>query len=424
MAVYTSLETVKDEIAQCMKCGNCQAVCPIYLEERTEGTVARGKIKLVEALLDSELEINDDYAQKLDLCLTCKACTENCPCGVQVDKIILGARAEIARRKGISPIKKLIFKGLENQKLLNFGAKAGGLFQGVVFKKHKTLSGARPRFPFGLDIRRIIPNLATTPLRDKLPEVIKVKNPVKKVAFYTGCTMNYAYVNVGEAFVNVLTQNNVEVIIPKDQHCCGMPIFTSGDIETATKMAKSHVDIFSSLDVDKIVMGCGSCGETFNKNYLDLLEADPEYYKKAKDVADKVMDISEFILTEIDLDKSKLGKVNMKVTYHDPCHLNRGMGVKNPPREIINSIPGIEFIEMKDASRCCGGAGSFTLSHYELSMNIHKHKVDSIKDTKAEAVVTACPACIMQITDGMNRFDLDLPIYHIVELLDMSYKSK
>ncbi|SMB94383.1 glycolate oxidase iron-sulfur subunit [Desulfonispora thiosulfatigenes DSM 11270] len=424
MALYTSLEAVKDEIAKCMKCGNCQAVCPIYLEERIEGTVARGKIKLVETLLDNKLEVNEEYAKKLDLCLTCKACSVNCPCGVQVDKIILGARAEIARRKGISPIKKLIFKGLENQKLLNVGAKAGGFFQGIVFKKHKTLSGAHPRFPFGLDLRRIIPNLATTPLRDKLPEVNKVKNPVKKVAFFTGCTMNYAYIDVGEALVNVLLKNNIEVIIPKNQHCCGTPILTSGDAETATKMAKSHIDIFSALDVDKIITGCGSCGMTFNKNYLDLLEAEPEYYEKAKKIAAKVIDISDFLMTEIDIDKSKLGKVDMKVTYHDPCHLNRGMGVKNPPREIIKSIPGIDFIEMKNADRCCGGAGSFTLSHYELSMNIHKHKVDSIKDTKAEAVITACPACMMQITDGMNRFELELPIYHIIQLLDMSYKAK
>ncbi|MFZ5943463.1 MAG: (Fe-S)-binding protein [Bacillota bacterium] len=424
MTMYDSLDTVKEELTKCMKCGNCQEVCPIYIEKRTEGAVARGKIKLVDAVLKGDLQYTDGFADKLALCLTCKACNEKCPCGVKVDKIILGTRAAIVKNKGLHPIKKFIFGTLKRPYLFNFGLKTSGLFQGLVFKKHQSLNGAHPRFPFGLDMRRIVPPLAVTPFRDQVPEVIKVDNPIKKVAFFTGCTINYIYTQAGKAVLEVLKNNDVEVIIPKEQHCCSMPIIAHGDSQTAKDMAKSHVDIFSKFNVDAIITACGSCGSTFNKHYLELLEDDTEYYSKAKEIAAKIMDISDFIVKEIGLNETKLGSVKMKVTYHDPCHLNRGMGVKDSPRKILKAIPQLEFIEMKNPDRCCGGAGSFSLTHYDLAMDIHKHKADNIKASEAEAVVTGCGSCIMQIGDGMNRFGHDLPIYHTVEVLAMSYAAK
>jgi glycolate oxidase iron-sulfur subunit len=422
--MYDSLDAIKAELAKCMKCGNCQEVCPIYLEERKEGAVARGKIKLVDAVLKGNLDYSEGLADKLGLCLTCKACVKHCPCGVQVDKIILGARSVLVNKRGLHPLKKVIFGTLKRPGLFNFGIRTGSMFQGLAFKKHKTLNGAHPRFPFGLDMRRIIPPLATTPLRNILPEVIKVDKPVKKVAFFTGCTMNFIYVDAGKAVVDVLKNNNVEVVIPKDQHCCGMPVLAHGDSDTAKQMAKSHVDIFSKLDVDYIITACGSCGMTFGRHYLELLEDDPAYYAKAKKIADKIIDISDFIVKVIGLDKSKLGRLDMKVTYHDPCHLNRGMGVKDSPRQILKAIPGLELVEMKNADRCCGSAGSFSLTHYDLSMAIHKPKIENIKNTKADAVVTGCGACIMQLGDGMNRFNHNIPMYHTVEILAKSYAAK
>ncbi|KJS82708.1 MAG: hypothetical protein JM58_14075 [Peptococcaceae bacterium BICA1-8] len=424
MTMYDSLDKAKAEIAKCMKCGNCQEVCPIYLEEKKEGAVARGKIKLVEAVLKGDLEYTDGFADKLALCLTCKACNAKCPCGVKVDEIILSTRSAIVKNKGLHPLKKFVFGTLKRPGLFNFGLKTGSVFQGLVFKKHKALNGAYPRFPFGLDMRRIVPPLSSSPLRDQLPEIIKVEKPVKRAAFFTGCTMNYIYIDAGKAIVDVLKRNNIEVIIPKEQHCCSMPIIAHGDSITAKEMAKSHVEIFSKLDVDVIITACGSCGTTFNKHYLELLEDDQEYYQKAQAIGTKIMDISDFILKEIGLDKSKLGPVNLKVTYHDPCHLNRGMGVKDSPREILKAIPGLEFIEMQNADRCCGGAGSFSLTHYDLAMDIHKHKADAINATKADAVVTGCGSCIMQLSDGMNRYNLDLPMYHTIEILAKAYAAK
>ena len=155
-----------------------------------------------------------------------------------------------------------------------------------------------------------------------------------------------------------------------------------------------------------------------------MLKDDPAYAERAVKVAEKVIDISDYIVKVIGIDESKLGTLNMKVTYHDPCHLNRGMGVKDSPRAILKKIPGLKFVEMKNADRCCGSAGSFSLTHYDLSMDIHKNKSGAIKETGADAVVTGCGACIMQLADGMNRFDMNLPMYHTIQILAKSYEAK
>ncbi len=424
MTIYDSIDEVKDELLKCMKCGNCMEVCPVYLETRSEGSVARGKIRLVDAVLKGDLEYTEGLEERLGLCLTCMACVAKCPCGVKVDKIIFGARAAIVRNRGLHPVKKAIFSVVKRPKLFSLGMKAGSMFQGLAFKKHVSITGAHPRFPFGLDRRRIIPPLASKPLRDQLPDVVKASNPVKKAAFFTGCSMNFLYDEAGKDLINVLKKNNVEVTIPKDQHCCGMPILAHGDAATALEMAKSHVDIFSKLDVEHIITSCGSCGTTFQHHYVDMLKDDPAYAEKAEKIAGKIIDISDYIVKVIGIDETKLGTLNMKVTYHDPCHLNRGMGVKDSPREILKKIPGLKFIEMKNADRCCGSAGSFSLTHYDLSMDIHKNKSNAIKDTGADAVITGCGACIMQLADGMNRFNMLLPMYHTIQILAKSYEAK
>ncbi|MGF7184815.1 Fe-S oxidoreductase [Desulfitispora alkaliphila] len=243
-----------------------------------------------------------------------------------------------------------------------------------------------------------------------------------RVAYFTGCVTNYMYTNVGHALVNVLTKNGIEVTVPKKQHCCGAPVLIHGDRKTAREMAKSHVDTFSKDNYDAIIVNCGTCGEAFIHNYVDLLKDDPVYGPKAKGIAEKVYDISQFIVKKLKINPKDLKPVNLKVTYHDPCHLVRGMNVKAEPRKILRMIPGLEFIEMKEHDKCCGSAGSFTITHYDLSMKIHQRKNDNIKATGADAVVTGCGSCRMQIEDGLHQGKMDLPVYHTIEILDMAYK--
>ena len=423
-APFESMDFAREEVVKCMSCGNCQEVCPIYAETRKEGGVARGKIKLVDALLKGLINSNTpglDY--NLHLCLTCKACVEVCPCGVAIDKIVLAARSELVRKEGLPPLKKIIFNMVEHPKLMDTGMRLGGNFQGTVFKKEKATGGYTPRFPFGLDMRRVIPSLPNKPFRLSVPEVNEPIGITKyKVAFFTGCSSNYMYPNVSESLLNVLKRNNVEVIVPKKQHCCGMPILSHGDQATAKAMALDHVKLFKNLDVDYIVTVCGSCALSFKEHYPELLE-DTDAYQDSLDVAAKIIDWSDFFVNVLKADVSDLHTNKMIVTYHDPCHLRRGIGVYEQPRQILNALPDVEFREMDKPNRCCGSAGSFSLTHYDLSMKIQQHKCDDIAQTGADIVATGCGSCIMQLTDGQKRFNGHANIKHTVEILSDAYNQ-
>lgn len=423
-APFETMDFAREEVIKCMSCGNCQEVCPIYTETRKEGSVARGKIKLVDALLKGMVDSNTPGLEyNLHLCLTCKACVEVCPCGVAIDKIVLAARSELVRKEGLHPLKKVIFNVVERPKLMDTGMRLGGNFQGTVFKKEKAMGGYTPRFPFGLDMRRVVPSLANKPFRMSVPEVNKPIGPTQyKVAFFTGCSSNYMYPNVSESLMNVMKRNHVEVIVPKAQHCCGTPILAHGDAKTAKEMALDHVKLFGNMDVDYIVTVCGSCALALKEHYPELLE-DTDAYQDSLKVAEKVIDWSDFLMNVVKADVTGLHTPKMIATYHDPCHLRRGIGVIEPPRQILRDLPDVDFREMKKPNRCCGSAGSFSLTHYDLSMEIQKKKCEDIEQTGADVIVTGCGSCMMQLTDGQNRNGGHCTVKHTVEVLSEAYNQ-
>lgn len=432
MADQNVLRFVEEEMRKCMKCGNCQAVCPVYKETKTESNVARGKIQLAESVLKGELEVTSEFGDKMFKCLLCKTCMSKCPCGVQVDKIIMAAREEIARKKGLHPVKKAIFRILKNPGLFDFAINTGGRFQGLLFKKNSDGIGARPRFPVGLDMKRVIPGIKKKSLKNQLPEVIPAAKgtqvpvidgkPIKRVAFYTGCTINHMFTGVGKSVVNVLTSNGIEVVLPRRQHCCGTPVYAHGDTKTAREMALSNIEVFENAGVDAIVIACGTCTSAWKHYYPEWLKDTPDA-SRAVQAKDKTFEITEFLL-KLENVMSLAGEVDMKVTYHDSCHLTRELGIKNQPRELLKNIPGVEFIEMKNPDRCCGGAGSFSLMYYDVSLGILEKKMGDVKRTGADYLLTGCSGCRMQLLDGTARFDAGVMVLHPVEVLDMAYKAR
>jgi glycolate oxidase iron-sulfur subunit len=411
MSIYTSLDSVQDYVIKCMKCGNCQAVCPIFKETLREVGVARGKISLVENLLNGKIEMTEGLADRFSLCTTCMACSANCPNAVPFDKIILAARAEAVRRKGLHPIKKVIFKTLKLQRLFDFGMKTGSKFQGLAMKRIEGKDyGARLRVDIGLGKDKVFPHLAAKPLRSLYKNVVEVPNRKMRVGFFTGCMINYFYTDMGKAVIDVLKANNVEVIIPSEQGCCGIPASVNGDVESARAMAKRNLQAFEK-----------SCGSAWKHSYGQLLEGDPEYGQLAAKWEKKTYDINEFLVKVVPFKKEGLGRINRKVTYHDPCHLNRGQGITKEPREILQGIPGIELTEMKEPGRCCGMAGSFSIVHPDLSLKISDKKIADIAGTKTETVATGCPACRLQIQSGVVNAGLPQNVVHPVQLLAESY---
>lgn len=422
---FDNLEFAREELAKCMMCGNCQEVCPIYAETKEEGSVARGKIKLVEALSKGIIDTDTPrLMENLSLCLTCRACNDVCPCGVEIDKIILAGRSEVVREEGLHPLKRVIFEAVDRPSLLDLGVNVGSPFQGTIFKKEAKWNGFTPRFPFGLDMKRMIPDLADKPFRQTVPERnTVVGKPKYRVAFFTGCASNYMYPDVANSLMNIMSHNQVEVIVPKQQHCCGAPILSHGDAALAKEMAADHVELFRDLDVDYIIGVCGTCGLSFKEHYPDLLEG-TDLYEDAVALGEKFMDWSEFLMDVVKPDLSDLHTNRQVVTYHDPCHLNRGIGVSEQPREILRQLPDIEFVEMDNPSRCCGSAGSFSVTHYDLAMGVQNKKFEDIKKTGADTVATGCGTCTMLIQDAQNQYDGDATVVHTAQLLSDAYDRK
>lgn len=412
---YYDLSAVEEEIANCMRCGNCQAACPYYRETGAEASVARGRIRLAKAVLQGEMQYTPTLAERFE-CLTCYACNAACPCGVKIDKIFLAARAAMVREGGLPAFKKVMATALKNQRFLDLGFKTAARAKGLLFKPNPA-GGLQPRFPIGLDLRRVVPPLAPRPFREETEESLLLPGAVRKVAFFTGCMINYVYPSTGRAVVEVLSQSGVSVLVPRAQHCCGAPLLLNGAVEEAEAMARSHIDLFSRLGIDALVVACGTCGESFKKRYVDLLDGVPGYAEKASELAAKTYDIAEFACSIAPYNRDRLQEMNLTVTYHEPCHLGRGLGVSDEPLEIIRSIPGLQFISLTEPSRCCGNAGSFSLSHYDSSYGILKHKLADVSGTGADIVVTGCGACRMQLEDGIAQERLDKKVLHTAEIL-------
>ncbi|KKM09111.1 hypothetical protein SY88_20420 [Clostridiales bacterium PH28_bin88] len=404
---------------KCVTCGLCRSVCPVFLQMNHETVVARGKVSLIKALLEQKQVLTPRLNEILGLCLVCKTCTVNCPSGVPIDQLVTRARTAF-ETKPVPVAKRLVFSLVRRHSLMNSTLRLAGKFQKLFFKNSPGGTGMYPRLPIGISRRRLLAPLAGQAFVSQKHPRIEGK---MKAAFFTGCMINHIYHNIGSAVLQVLSAGNIEVIVPKDQACCGTPLSTSGDRSSAAELAKHNIEVLLKQNVDAVVVACASCGLSLKKEYVELCsEYNPDLVEKAQELSSKTYDISEFY-TKFLTDLKPVHPVNRRVTYHDPCHLIRGQGITQEPRQIIKSVPGVEYIEASGANKCCGSGGTFSLLHYDLATAINDEKVENLGETGADAVVTGCPACIMHISDGMARNNIGLRVMHTVEVLAAAIRN-
>ena len=433
-AKETGLEAfpeLQQELDRCMKCGFCMSVCPVYNAEKTEAAVARGKITIAEAVIAGDLALDDqEVIDTLFDCLVCKSCMQACPSGVQFDRIMLDLRAAIVKQKGLPWLKAAIFAGLKSPLLLDGAMKVGAFLQGLVFREDLRLRAISPRSPFavlgqnaGFDENRLLPSPTTNPLRDRVPHIIPAPDSKMRVAFFTGCSFHYFYPQTGLDLIDVLTENHVEVAIPKDQQCCGTPVLVHGDVESARTLARRNLDAMDRSGAEYIVTGCGSCGSAWQHEFARVLGGDPVYGPKAAYWSARTYDISTFLTKVIDYRKPR-GQVDAVVTYHDSCHLKKSMKVFREPRGILSDIPGVIFKEMTKPDACCGSGGSYGLTHPGTSSSIAEAKATDAAATGASTIATGCPACMMQLLDSTHRFGSKQRVRHYVSLLADAYRAE
>ncbi len=416
---YDILESVRDELEKCTKCASCQAGCYTYELTASETLVARGKIRLAQGVLRGDLSISDRVANDFSQCLSCMNCQTACPVGVDTMKIFAAMKTEIRKEKGGGAISTFIFKWiLPYPSRLNLLAKIVGLSSIFYKLAPNFLTGILPYSPGG--VKRVTPDFLKRNLRSQVsennPPVKTNGGRPKRVVYFSGCMTDLAYPETGVSVIERLQGLGAEVIFPKKQLCCGAPSYYNGDMETTKQLALKNIEVLKELKPDAIVYSCATCGGILGETYRKLFPDNND----VKELADKVVDFQKLLL-ELHIDASSGANESgdkLKVTYHDPCHLKRGMGVWKEPRELLKSLPNVEFVEMEGADRCCGGSGTFSLNYPKMSTDIGAFKANAIKKSGADIVVTACPSCQLQLSDALNRNGVKVKVMHTADLLD------
>ncbi len=409
------------EAEKCSKCGACAGHCPVFKELQVETYSSRGKTEVAKALAEGKIPYSaytQDLFSKCLLCLTCKA---NCPAGVDQSKLILGVRAELAKKKGLPFSKKVAFKYLlKNRSLFGKALKAFSYLQKFTPASNDGKLRHLPFFLSAFGKGRLIPDLSDKPLRKEFPEVIapSTGSMQMRVGFFTGCFIDFVDPEIGRSLIRVLGRHGVEVVFPKKQTCCGIPVFMSGDVEDGLDLLKRNIDAFAPHKVDAILTACATCGSALKESYAVLVDGESQEWKdRVKAFSSKVMDISEFLQEKIKLTRTEKKSLT-RVTYHDPCHLVRGQNITTQPRAILKDLAGIEYLEMRDAQRCCGGGGSFSFYNYDLSKQISRRKVENIEATAASVVITGCPGCMLQMKDQLGQKGSPVKVKHLIQVVD------
>jgi len=408
-------EELREEVYKCIKCGLCMNACPVYKQLYFEGASPRGKVQLIKKVLEGKLEPSEYFHSLLFTCLLCENCSVNCPSGLKVDRLMKAMRAELERKFGLPWQKRMVFHLLRSSRLLPF-AMFWGRTLGPTLLSMFAKSGKMGTIPYAR-----FPRINPVPLAKQFPETISPDKPkAGRVLYFTGCATNYMFENVGRSVIAVLRRLGVEVIIPRRQMCCGLPIFLSGARQMALNNIHHNLEILGLEKVDAIIVDCATCGTALKKEYVHILEELGENAEPARTVAEKVLDISQY-LSRFDL-KKFLGPVQGRVTYHDPCHLVRSQAVKEEPRRLLKLIPELEFVEMNGADACCGGGGTFQWEHPDVAAGITRKKIEAIEQTRATLVASGCPGCRLQIHGNLES-EL-IQVVHPVELIAKSMKQR
>jgi glycolate oxidase iron-sulfur subunit len=389
--------------------------CPIFRSTGHESGVARGRLALLRAIIEGRLDWNKELEEPLYDCLGCGACTANCFPAVPTADLVNKARTEYLEKVERKPIHQMLFDYLlPYPRRLHLAARAVALGKNTGISSMARALGLLRIF--GRDFSRaeeIIEKLPPLPFRDKIkPGVYEGFGDSLRIGYFVGCGVDVIQQEAGEASLELLKRIGKSVTL-LNNCCCGLPAHSYGDVKAARKLAGKNLDILDSDEFDVIVTDCSSCAG-FLKKYPEIF-VDDDRRQQAEKIAGRLKDMVELIVPAEPVEITVENPV--VATYHDPCHASRGQGLTTEPREILKNIKGIEYREMPEADWCCGGAGSYALAHYDLSQKVLDRKMENLKKTKADLLVTSCPACMIQLSYGVRRHGLATKVCHISQVV-------
>jgi glycolate oxidase iron-sulfur subunit len=403
---------------KCVHCGFCLPTCPSYVLLGQEMDSPRGRIYLMRAGVDDRVQVVPSVVHHFDTCLGCMACETACPSGVKYAPLIEQTRAAIEsqypRPSSERWFRQLLFSVLPYPSRLRLLAVplalAGPIRRSALLKL----------LPAGLrNMLTLAPSVALADTRRETPELTAAIGPVRaRVGLVTGCVQRAFFGAVNQATARVLSAEGCEVHAPRSQGCCGALALHAGEDDTARTFARALIQVFERSGVDTIAVNAAGCGSAM-KEYSHLLRNDPEWAERAKAFSSKVRDVTE-VLAACDPPRARRQTLNLKVAYHDACHLAHAQGVRSEPRQLLASIPGVHVVPIEESEICCGSAGIFNLVQPEMAVQLGRRKADHIARTSPDVVVTSNPGCILQIRAAAAQAGHSYRVMHIIELLDQA----
>ncbi len=414
-----------DLLRACVHCGMCLSSCPTYRLTGQEMSSPRGRLWLMRAVADDRLDLLDPlFDEQMYQCLNCRACEAVCPSGVHYGPLVEASRAQLEQhRPRPLPVRALRRIGLDwlfadsrrlrrIVALLRFSERSGLT---TLAKK----SGILNRL--GMEsLQALTPKISRRPLvpgnerwaADPGGETPRTAN------LFNGCVMGAVFANTNRAAARVMARNGADVDVPVAQQCCGALHVHAGMMEEARVLARQNIDAFEASRDNPIIVTAAGCGAAL-KEYGYILKDDPIYAERAQKFSDRVRDFTEFLGDRDLVPPTK--PIRRQVTYQEPCHLVHAQRISQQPRDLMNAIPGLELIEMKESSLCCGSAGIYNIIREKMANDLGDRKALHAMETTATEVITANPGCQMQVGASLRRNGSTATVRHIADLLDEAY---
>lgn len=426
----------------CIHCGLCLPSCPTYLETGDENDSPRGRIYLMRALHSGRLDLQDEVVRHIDLCLGCRACEAACPSGVQYGGLLEHTRDHVERHHRRSFTQRFL-RRVAIEKVLPFPRRLRLALLPARAARNLRLDKVLPRFAH--DMLSLLPEQVSAV---ELPELSPALGPARgRVGLVGGCVMSALFGETNRATVRLLNCAGWEVVVPKNQVCCGALYAHSGALKLARAAAQRNIEAFervsgvgdsapptgrvesptqrSSDDLDAIIVNAAGCGSSL-KEYGALLANEPMWATRAMQFSKKVKDLSEWLVSTgskifDSTNACRAGlKPGVKVTYQDACHLAHAQRITQAPRDLVKAVAGDAFVELPEADLCCGSAGTYNLTEPDMARRLQARKLQNILRTGAQIVVTANPGCLLQIQAAIRKEGCAIRVLHIAEFLDQA----
>ncbi len=419
---------VYEDYARCIHCGLCLNACPTYRLWNLEADSPRGRIRQMIHVTQSDLAdngqvavpITDSFVDHIDKCLDCRACETACPSGVEYGKLVEHARARIERDYQrpwlVRVARNIVFRHLlSTPHLIEDAARLFRLYQRSGLQSLARNIGIL-KLQGLAERERLLPRINDEFFFRRLGTTFPAIGPRRaRVAFFAGCIANVTFSDLNEATIRVLTANGCEVVVPKNQFCCGALAAHAGVRDAANGLARKNLAAFPAEQFDAIITNAAGCGSLL-KEYDRLFPPHEPEHGQARAFAEKVRDVTEF-LAALGI-TAKMNPLRHRVTYQDSCHLLHGQKIREAPRALLRAIPNLEFVELPCSEICCGSAGIYNITQTETSLQLLAEKMRYAQSTGAQTIVTANPGCLLQLRAGAAIHHTHQNVLHVIELLD------